>query len=122
MRTETRKVLVEQEIFIANDGMEFTRQFDCERHEYSTSMSALRMYDTDGQRTTSWDNCWYVDLETKDDLDAFMMVSDFEGSITNGIDPNVLGIYMYNDAEQVWINVNKVINNIMSDRKENTND
>ena len=122
MRTETRKVLVEQEVYIAEDGKEFTRQFDCERHEYHISTLALRMYDSDGRRTTSWDNSWYVDLETNDDFDAFMRVSDFEGSIIEGIDPNEPGIYAYNDDSQKWINISKLINNITSDRKENTND
>lgn len=41
MITEKRTIQVEQEVYIAKDGKEFTEEWECRRYEYSLDQNAL---------------------------------------------------------------------------------
>lgn len=112
MRTETRKVLVEQEVYIAEDGKEFTEEDECIAHEYHILESKLKLYSSKFQRTNV-DHCWYAVLENDIDVNSFKKVCNYQGITFVGITKP--GIYMYNDRQ--WVPISELCDILTSKAK-----
>ena len=105
MRTEIRQVVTEQEVYVADDGTEFTNRDDCEEHEVFLIGTRLKMYDYKFTKTTDVDDCWYVHIRTEYDAKSFITMCGYICVSSRGID--VPGVYMYTDKE--WVNISSVV-------------
>lgn len=117
MRTETREVLVEQEVYIAEDGKEFDNEDDCHSHEMTIMERELKLYNTKFQRS-NLDRCWYAVLENEDDVKRFIELCNYDGITLQGITKP--GVYMYNDRQ--WVPISELCDTLTNLAKENTND
>ena len=86
MRVEKRKVVIEKEIFIAEDGKEFDSKYDCDDYEYELKMlrleksvdEKLRLYNVESNwvsianpdKRVSKDYRWFK-IENREDLELF---------------------------------------------------
>ena len=112
MRTELRKVTVEQEVYIANDGKEFDDEDDCQAYEATCLSQTLKMRNYVGVKTNNLDNCQAVKLDRVSDIMSFVALCKYEGiSCTGIVEP---GVYMYTEgrygsANEAWTNISKII-------------
>lgn len=108
MKTETRKVTVEQEVYIANDGQEFDNEDDCLSHERDLLEEKLEFYGFDLWES-DFENCVYVKTTTKEDVQNLITLAEMEGVTLKGIEVDEPGIYMYESRSDGWTNITKVI-------------
>ena len=109
MKTEKRKVTIEQEVYIAFDGQEFYDESACAGHEVKLLNITLDCYDSRFRKTT-FDHCVYANLITSDDVQTAIRICDYWGATTKGlIEP---GLYMYNDYDNTWLNLDSLITHI----------
>lgn len=118
MRTETRQVIVEEEVYIADDGTEFDSPEDCEAHEIRSLAERLKMYNYSGIATDDIDECWYVKLDTFVAAENFIEVCKYDGVSFKGIDGP--GVYVYTEGSYgrgtvAWTNITKIIEHIESE-------
>lgn len=112
MREETRQVIVEQTVFVANDGKEFDDEDDCKAYEVNCSAKNLEMYNYSNVKTDNIDNCWYVKLSTTSDITTFIEFCKYEGVSHRGIDAP--GVYMYTEGNYgggnyAWTDISKIV-------------
>lgn len=111
MRIETRQVTVEQEVYIAEDGAEFDDEDDCEAYENALVGQRLKMYDYNEMPCDSLGECWYVKLDTQEEINSFMTLCDYMGVHRSGIKEP--GVYMYTEGTGcTWTNISEVIKSI----------
>ena len=115
MKTEIRKITVEQEVYIAEDGKEFEDADECEGYEMSILANRLDMYTHRCVKTNSVTNCWYVKLNTEDEASMFKRLCDFDGVSCKGIDK--VGTYMYTEGgygygNEAWTNLSEIIKSL----------
>ena len=115
VRTETRQVVVEQEVYIADDGTEFDDEDDCKGYEIRLAGQKLKMYDYTGKAGASIDYCQYVKLTTERDVEAFIEVCKFDGISYRGIEQP--GVYTYVEGSYgrgnvAWVNISKIMESI----------
>jgi len=108
MKIEERNITINQTVYIANDGTEFTDKYDCIDHETMILEKSLNCYDENFNKTNVG-LCTYVNLITEDDVKNFKTISDHINSTHTGIDKP--GLYMYKDdsLNGIWINLDDVM-------------
>lgn len=116
MKIETRDVVVQQDVYISDDGREFTNVDECERHEIELLEESFTCYNSDFEKS-DLESCAYVNLVTLDDVKKAKLVCEYFGIRDRGFDKP--GIYMYNDYHSEWINLDDIMAHI---RKEKEND
>lgn len=107
MRTEFKKITVEREVYIADDGTEFEDEYECEEHEFNLKCKHFTFYDAKFNVTDSLDCAFYVHLATKELVDEFAALNKWFGTTTKGLDEP--GVYMYMDRLDGWENITNVI-------------
>lgn len=83
MRTETRKVTVEQEVYIAEDGKEFDNDGDCECYEARLAGKRLKMYTHKYTKTDTVEDCYLVKLNSWVDAEDFIKLCRLDGFSAN---------------------------------------
>lgn len=112
MKTEIKEVTVEQKIYIAEDGTEFTDEDACGDYELGLLEKTLKCYDEDYNKCDIR-SATYVNLITCADVENFRKVSDCLGLDTDGIDKPGLYRYTYvNYYCEQWLNLDDIIFNI----------
>lgn len=106
MKIETRKVTVEKDVYIAEDGTEFYTEYDCERHDVKLIEKSLKFY-TRKFVECDLESCTYVYLKTADDVLRLISLCDFEGIATDGLTD--VGVYVYDNHSDRWINMSEAI-------------
>ena len=112
MRTEIRKVVVEEEFYIATDGTEFDDEDDCRAYEVTKACENIKMLNYHGVKTNNVDNCQVVKLDNLDEIMSFIAVCKFEGISHRGIDAP--GVYLYCEGSygsdnEAWVNISKLV-------------
>lgn len=115
MKTEIRKVTVEKEVYIADDGMEFEDEYDCEAYEMRLIGKRLKMYDYKFEKSCSAGDCYYVKLDTNKEVDWFIALCRYEGIASKGI--NGPGTYQYVEgtygrSKEAWVDLNDIISKL----------
>lgn len=105
MRVETKKVTIEQEVYIAKDGKEFLSEDSCEQYEVELILQSLKMWDHKFKETDDLDVCTYIRFSTKEDIRDMIVACKWSGITIKGIE-NV-GTYMWSDDE--WVNLTEVV-------------
>ena len=108
MRTEYKKIMVEQDVYISDDGKEFLSKRECLEYEYELLKKSIEGYDYK-LRKSDVDECDIVNLKTEEDVKNFIKVFDEEGYEYDGIDKP--GLYIYG-ANDIWVNIDEVISKI----------
>jgi hypothetical protein len=121
MKTSTKTITIEKEIYIAEDGTEFDDRDDCEAYEYRLIGKRLKMYTYGFSPCQSVENCCYARLDTWADVQAFIDLCTYDGISTRGItDP---GLYMYSEGRygfgnEAWVNITGILKNLESEAHE----
>lgn len=110
MKKETRKVTVEQEVYIAEDGKEFDDEDDCLSHERDLLEEKLEFYKRDLTNGTL-ENCSYVYVKSAEDVANLLTLCDMDGIAISGLS-NKPGVYMYSNRGDYWINISEVVDTI----------
>lgn len=120
MKIETRKVLVEREVYIASDGTEFDDENECEGYEMRLIEEQMLFFDSEFRRTVI-ERCAYAVLRTDEEVKQFKHVCDYMGYADRGL--NQSGVYMYSESDDRWLNLYEVMENIervMRDEQKTT--
>lgn len=124
MKTSTKTITIEKEIYIAEDGTEFDDQDDCEAYENRLVGKRLKMYSYNYLPCESVDECCYAKLNTLEDVQAFVGLCEYIGVSYRGIiEP---GLYMYTEGRwgagnNAWTNISEIFKHFESeDQNENT--
>lgn len=122
MKSEMRKITVEQEVFIAFDGTEFTDKDDCTDYETGLRLQRFQMLDYDFRPCDSIDDCHFVNIKTADEANEFIDLCNLEGFSSEGIDEP--GVYMYTYGNygrrsRDWTNLSEIIKKF-DEREDNT--
>ena len=104
MRVETKKVTIEQEVYIAKDGKEFFSEDSCEQYEMELNLKSLKMWDRHFEETNDLDTCYYVRLATKEDIRDMISACKWSCITIKGIED--VGTYIWVDEQ--WINLDEV--------------
>lgn len=107
MKTEIRKVTVEQEVYIADDGTEFEDEDDCRSYEFELIEQSLEMYDHTFEKCYNFDECFYARLNTPEDVRKFIELCGWNDITKKGV--RKPGVYMYGDRDDTWINISEII-------------
>lgn len=112
MTIDTRKVLVEKDVYIAEDGTEFDDADDCEAYETRLIGKRLNLYTQSHMRTDNIENCWYAKLDTPEEASDFITLCKFDGITALGVKGP--GLYMYTEGtyghgKDAWTNLLEII-------------
>ena len=107
MKTETREVIIEQKVYISDDGTEFDNEDSCLDYEFNKIKHTLTYYDAAMDETDYVDDCVFVDLRTQEEVMRFRHILDVCGNHDGGIDEP--GLYMWWDTEGQWMNLDWLI-------------
>lgn len=107
MKTKTKLVTVEQEIYIAEDGKEFDDQDDCLSHERDLREETLEFYDYNFM-PSNLENCTYVKTVTQEDVNNLLYLCHIDGISHDGITDKP-GIYMYMLHPDEWVNITEAV-------------
>lgn len=122
MKTETRKVTIEQTVYIADDGREFMSEDACTDYEFELLEKTFNCYDGTYNKSKPED-CTYIDLPTAEDVERFKQYCDIMDLIDDGLDTP--GLYMFDNryyAKEHWLNLDEVIVCIRGEKTEVTDD
>ena len=106
MKVETRKVTVEQNVYIAEDGKEFDDKDECENYEFRLIEKSLKFY-TRKFEECDLESCTYVYLRTDDEVLKLIRLCDLDGITTECLDS--VGTYVYDNHIDRWINMSAAI-------------
>jgi hypothetical protein len=107
MKTEHREVTVTQEVYIADDGKEFTYEDECKDYEYSILRKSFKCLDFD-YNEVGIDEAAFVELPTKLIVKNFIECCEFEGIHSDGIAGP--GLYIYTEYQGgQWVNMDEAI-------------
>ena len=109
MKTEIRKVTVEQEVYIAEDGTVFTDENECVDHEYNILLKTFECFDQN-YKPTDIESCCFLKIAYDDAVNNFKQVCEYIGITSKGVDKR--GIYLYSDYDDCWINLDDAIFNL----------
>ena len=98
MKTITRKVLREEEFYIAKDGKEFDDEGECLDYENELNINAIEAYDDDFNRT-SFEGASYVVVHSDEELNFICEVCEYNDWNSEGLNEN--GLYRYNSYYRV---------------------
>lgn len=107
MITEKRTIQVEQEVYIARDGKEFTDDWECRRYEYDLVQKTLKFYNSKLEPSVL-DECSWVVLNSVDDIINLIELCEYDGITRKGL-TKAPGIYYYDGDHDAWINVTQAI-------------
>ena len=107
MKSEMRKITIEQEVFVAFDGTEFTDEDDCTDYEIGLKLQRFQMLDHNFRLCSSVEECQYVNLKTKEDVEEFIDICVYIGIDCEGLDRP--GVYMYYYHGDSWTNISEII-------------
>lgn len=113
MRVETRKVTIEEEVYIADDGTEFDDKEECETHELLEKGSQLLMIDYRGYDTDSIDDCWAVNLRSFVETETFVALCKYSDISAKGVEGPGVYIYTegtYGNRNDAWTNISTIMN------------
>ena len=115
MKVEIKKITVEQEVYISEDGKEFDSSDDCEAYEYRLIGKKLKMYTHLGKPTNTVEDCLYVNLDSSESISSFVNLCKFDGISYNGIDKQ--GVYLYTegrygDGHTAWTNISEIVKSV----------
>lgn len=120
MKTEVRKVEIEREVYIAEDGTVFEDEDECVDYEYEANEKSLNLYDPEYNKT-DFENCHFVDLCTDEDVKKFESVCKVYGLSSRGADKP--GLYMWNKCygpdNKTWANLEEIVANLLKLRGDN---
>lgn len=121
MKTSTKTITVEKEIYIAEDGTEFDDRDDCEAYENSLIGKRLKMYSYDYSPCESVDECSYAKLNTWADVQAFVDLCEYIGVSHKGITEP--GLYMYTEGRwgagnTAWTNISEILKHLESEEEK----
>lgn len=109
MRTEYREVTFKQEVYIAEDGREFTDEDDCEAYDIKLIENSLKFYDNSYEKSDV-DSCVYFHAITEEDVERAIKVCEYYGITREGLYKP--GLYMFADTlyrKEAWVNLDEVI-------------
>lgn len=108
MRIETKKVTIEQKVYIAKDGKEFFSEDSCEQYETKLIEQSLQMWDHKFEKTDELDACYYIRFATKEDIRDFIVACKWYGIAIDGIKD--VGLYTYVEGRKDnWLNLTEVM-------------
>jgi hypothetical protein len=112
MTEKIRQVMVEQTVYVANDGKEFDDEDDCLSYEASRLSETIKMRNYAGVRTNNIDNCQAVKLDNLDEIVSFIELCKYEGISHTGV--HAPGVYMYTEGRygngnEAWTNISVII-------------
>lgn len=115
MRTETREVTIEQEVYIAADGEEFDTPEECEEYEARLVGQKLKLYGFRCEPCDFVEDCMYAKLDTQEEIDSFIALCKHDGINYRGIDGP--GVYLsvegaYGYGKGAWCNVSEIIKSL----------
>lgn len=122
MKTETRKVTIEQTVYISDDGREFTNEDDCTDYEFELLEKTFNCYD-DKYNKSRPEDCKFIDLPTVEDIERFKQYCDVMELIDEGLDKP--GLYVFSEIDYChdrWINLDEVMVRIRGEKKEDTDE
>lgn len=95
MERITKKVLKEEEFYVAFDGKEFEDEDECREYENELNIKSIEAYDEDFNRI-DFDSAAYVVIHSDADLYLICEVCDYNGWTSTGLCEN--GLYRYNSS------------------------
>lgn len=117
MRTEYRKVTVEQEVYIADDGTEFLDEDKCQDYEFEKLRKTFECYDHE-YNDADVDTAMFVNLPTEAIVKNFHEVCGVYGTVSDGVDKP--GLYIYTEYQGgCWFNMDEAIMRIREKEKRN---
>lgn len=118
MKIEMREIIINREVYIANDGTEFDDYDECAGYEIELLEKTLSFYDEQLNESTL-NGCLFVKLATRKDVDAFIALCEWHGITARGIADE--GVYSYSEAGSGgWIDMTAVIAKINGGNNEKT--
>lgn len=115
MKTETRKVTVEQKIYIAEDGKEFDDDGDCACYEARLAGKRLKMYTHKYTKTDTVEDCYLVKLDNWVDAEDFIKLCSLDGFSFKGIAGPGVYLYVegtYSGGKEAWTNISEIISKV----------
>ena len=110
MKTEIRKITIDREVYIAEDGREFENEGSCELYEMQLLEKRFKMYDIHVLETNDIESCFYVKLDTQEDVDAFITCDAYNDMTTDGLEGP--GVYFYNEHDYKWTNMTEIMSKL----------
>lgn len=107
MRTEFRKVTVDQQVYIAEDGKEFTDHTKCRNHEIYLLEQVVELY-TDEFERCDLHTATFLNINNAEDVKNFKLLSNYCGMTDKGID-DTPGVYMWNNG---WIKISYFVERV----------
>lgn len=115
MRVETRKVIIKEEVYIAEDGTEFDDKEECETHELLKKGEELLMIDYRGYDTDNLDDCWAVNLRSLSEVKTFVDLCKYSDISSKGVDGTGMYIYTegtYGGRNNAWTNISQIVKDL----------
>ena len=98
MKAITRKVEIEKEFYIANDGKEFDDEGECLDYENELNIKSIEAYDENFNRV-DFERATYVVIHSDEELNFICEVCGYNGWTDEGLNEN--GLYRYNSYYRV---------------------
>lgn len=95
MERITKKVLKEEEFYVAFDGKEFDNEEECRDYENELNIKSIEAYDEDFNRI-DFDSATYVVIHSEAELNFIDKVCDYNGWTSDGLMET--GLYRYNSS------------------------
>lgn len=93
MKAITRKVEVEKEFYIANDGKEFEDEGECLDYENEIDIKSIEAYDENFNRI-DFESATYVVIHSDEEVEFIDKICDYNGWTSNGLCE--VGLFRYN--------------------------
>ena len=95
MKIIVKKIEVEKEFYVANDGTEFEDEYECTAYDMTLLCEKFETYDEDFNRT-NFESAEYVVVHSDEELNDIEKVCEFNGWVYEGITET--GLYKYNSS------------------------
>ena len=101
MKTITKKIEIEKEFYIADDGTEFEDEYECVAYDMELLCKNLEAYDENFNRV-DLGSAEYLVVHCNDELDDIKKVCNFNGWTYYGLIE--AGLYKYNNfySKECW--------------------
>lgn len=94
MERITKKVLREEEFYVAFDGKEFEDEYECHDYENELNIKSIEAYDKDFNRI-DFDSATYVVIHSDEEVNFIDKVCDYNGWTSEGLCE--VGLFRYNN-------------------------
>lgn len=95
MKTVVRKVEVEKEFYIANDGTEFEDEYECITYDMELLCKSFETYNKDFDRI-DFESAKYIVIHSEEELDNIAKVCEYNGWTVDGLEET--GLYRYDNS------------------------